>query len=64
MTFRHLTVQIPGTGTAALILAQPLTLDGLNRFEESLAQSLAGLRRELDGCAVDPGKLEYESWMK
>ena len=64
MTFRHLTLPIPGAGPAALILPQPLTLDALGRLEEGLASSLAGLRRELDGCAVDPGKLEYESWMK
>lgn len=64
MTDRQLTVPLAGDGPAVLILPRPLTPESLSRLEQSLAEGLAGLRREMAACAADPGLVEYESWMQ
>ena len=64
MTAHQLTLPLSGDASAFLILPQPLTPESLCRLEQGLACSLAQLRREMGDDAVDPGTLEYESWMQ
>lgn len=60
MTIRQLS--LPDCGSATLVLAEPLTHDGIGRLECGFHSLLARLRRELPPDQPAPGDLEFESW--
>ena len=64
MAAQQVNVPLSGDGSAYMILPQPLTPESLRQVEESLAGSLARLRREMGVDSAAPGILEYESWMQ
>lgn len=60
MTMRQLS--LPDCGSAMLVLAEPLTLDGICQLECGFHNLLFKLRRELSPDEPTPGDLEFESW--
>jgi hypothetical protein len=60
MTMRQLS--LPDCGSAMLVLAEPLTLDGIGQLECGFHNLLSRLRRELRPDEPTPGDLEFESW--
>lgn len=63
MKTRQIDVPLPDHGHAVLRVPTPLTRDLLQTLEQSLARTLERLRRGLSVDAVDPGLIEYASWL-
>lgn len=63
MTHPLLILSLPSRGQVVLGFSEPLTRESLPGLERLLASTLAGLRRELDAPAFEPGELEYASWV-
>ena len=63
MKTSRITVELPDQREALIDLPAPVTLDLLSAFEQSMARTLARLRRSLSVDAIDPGLLEYASWL-
>jgi hypothetical protein len=64
MHTRQLTFPLPGNGSAVLTLPQHLPFGNLLALERSVTAALADLQREACGAGVDPGQIEYASWLQ
>ena len=64
MNMKQLTFLLRGNGPAVLTLPQPMPPETLLELERSLAQALGELKREQRCGAVDPGQIEYASWLE
>ena len=63
MTQPQTPLSIPDCAPAALTLPDPLTLESINRLEDTLASLFRSLRKDLRGNAADdPGSIEVDSW--
>jgi hypothetical protein len=63
MKTRQIDVPLPDHGHAMLSVPTPLTREMLQTLEHALSRTLALLRRSLSVDAVDPGLIEYASWL-
>jgi hypothetical protein len=63
MKTRQIEVPLPDHGHAVLSVPTPLTRELLQTLEQALTRTLARLRRSLSVDAVDPGLIEYASWL-
>ncbi|AOF87752.1 hypothetical protein BSY239_5 [Hydrogenophaga sp. RAC07] len=64
MNTRQMTFPLPGNGPAVLTLPQTLQPEALAALECSLKMALHDLQRESGGDALDPGRIEYASWLQ
>lgn len=64
MNVRQMTFPLPGNGLAVLTLPQTLQPEALKALEGSLTVALRDLQRESGGEALDPGHIEYASWLQ
>ena len=63
MNTSRITVELPDHREAVIDLPSPVTPDLLSTFEQAMALTLARLRRGLSVDALDPGLIEYASWL-
>ncbi|MDO9136109.1 hypothetical protein [Hydrogenophaga sp.] len=63
MKTRQIDVPLPDHGHAMPSVPTPLTREMLQTLEHALSRTLALLRRSLSVDAVDPGLIEYASWL-
>ncbi len=63
MKTRQIDVPLSDHRHAVLSVPTPLTRELLHVLEQSLARTMTGLRRSLSIDAVDPGLIEYASWL-
>ncbi|QCB45376.1 hypothetical protein [Hydrogenophaga sp. PAMC20947] len=64
MNARQMTFPLPGNGPAVLTLPQPLAPEALLELEHSLTAALRNLQRETRAEALEPGQIEYASWLQ
>jgi len=64
MNARQMTFPLPGNGPAVLTLPQALPPEALRELEHSLTVALHDLQRETGGDALEPGQIEYASWLQ
>ncbi len=64
MNARQITFPLPGNGHAVLTLPQKLPPEALAALECSLTVALRDLQRESGGDAIEPGQIEYASWLQ
>lgn len=64
MTSFQLTLPLPASDPAFLILPQPPTTASLRALEQAIWHTLHGLQGELGGDAPDAGDIEYASWLQ
>lgn len=56
-------LSLPDHASSMLKLPNPLTLESIDRIEETITGLLRALRRDLRGNThSDPGSLEVDSW--
>ena len=63
MKLRQIDVSLPAHRHAVLSIPTPLTRELLHGLEQSLTGTLERLRRSLSVDAIDPGLIEYASWL-
>lgn len=63
MKSRQIDLPLSGHGHAVLSIPTPVTPERLRALEQSLTCALARLRRSLSVDALDPGLIEYASWL-
>jgi hypothetical protein len=63
MKIRKIIINLPNHDQAELNLPVPLTHELLTALEQSLAQTLTRLRSKLTVDSIDPGLIEYASWL-
>lgn len=56
-------LSVPDRPPSMLKLPRPLTLESIDRIEETITSLLRALRQDLSGnTQSDPGSLEVDSW--
>lgn len=64
MNARQMTFPLPGNGPAVLTLPQTLPPETLVELEHSLTAALRDLQRENGASSLEPGQIEYASWLQ
>jgi hypothetical protein len=59
----RITVELPDRSEAVIELPSPATPDLLHAVEQALARTLSHLRQGVSVDALDPGLVEYASWL-